>query len=245
MLRHAIFTRHRGYSRQPFHSLNFSVTVGDDPQTVQQNFLLACQSLKVRPEQTISTRLVHGAEVLVVDRPGSEHFIDQADGLVTSTPGLYLFMRFGDCAPLLFFDPIRRAVGLTHAGWRGTMQDVAGATVRQMTAHFGSNPADLVAAIGPAIGLCCYEVGPEVIQATHQTFDEPDGLLSYRPGRRNRAYFDLESANARQLAAAGVKHVIKTGLCTACRRAEFFSHRAEQGQTGRFGVLIGLDQVQS
>lgn len=240
-LRHAIFTRHHGFSQKPFHSLNFSVSVGDEAQAVQQNFRHACQSLAVQPEHTVSTRLIHGAAVLAVDHFGSEHFLGQADSLITATPGLYLFMRFGDCAPLLFFDPARRAVGLAHAGWRGTMQDVAGATVKQMVAHYGCRPPDIMAVIGPAIGPCCYEVGQDVIDAAYQALDQPELLLSFRRGSRQRAHFDLEAANARQLAAMGLHQIILSGLCTACRHDEFFSHRAEKGQTGRFGVLIGVD----
>ncbi|HMQ53532.1 MAG TPA: peptidoglycan editing factor PgeF [Anaerolineae bacterium] len=242
-LRHAIFTRHHGFSQSPFHSLNFSVSVGDEDQTVQQNFRHACQSLAVRPEQTVSTRLVHGAAVLSVESLSSEHFIGEADSLITATPDLYLFMRFGDCAPLLFFDPIRRAVGLAHAGWRGTMQNVAGATVKQMVTQYGCHPADIIAVIGPAIGPCCYEVGQDVIDAVHQTFGSAEGLLSFRGGKGHLAHLDLEAANAQQLTAAGLQQIIRSGLCTACRRDEFFSHRAEKGRTGRFGVLIGVDRT--
>jgi hypothetical protein len=164
----------------------------------------------------------------------------QADGLITNQPDAYLFMRFGDCAPLIFFDPARQVVGLTHAGWRGTMKNVAGATMQAMVGQFGCRAEDIMAVIGPSIGPCCYEVGSEVMNAAINVFDNTRQLFIRRNGRSDRAYFDMWTANRRQLEASGVKQIIESHLCTACRTAEFFSHRAEKGRTGRFGVIIGL-----
>ncbi|MCB9101375.1 MAG: peptidoglycan editing factor PgeF [Anaerolineales bacterium] len=241
-LKHAIFTRRGGVSPSPFRSLNLSVSVGDNPQTVQKNFFNACHAVSVPPEKTVSSYLVHGADVSTIDKSNQQLVIGQSDALITAEPGIYLFMRFGDCTPLLFFDPIRKAVGLTHAGWRGTMQDAAGATVKAMIDRLGCEAKNIIAVIGPAIGPCCYEVGPEVMTAASQTFDKLDHLFSYPNGPKKRAYFDLWEANQQQLAKAGVRHIIQSKLCTACRTDDFFSHRAEKGRTGRFGVVIGLEE---
>ncbi len=239
-LTHAIFTRHGGVSHPPFASLNFGASVGDDPLAVSQNFDRACRALGLTPAETVTCYLKHSADVITVTRQNRQPVMGWADGLVTAEPGIFLTMRFGDCTPLLFFDPVRRAVGLAHAGWRGTMKQAAAATVRAMVQTLHCRPADIIAVIGPSIGPCCYEVGPDVMEAAQTSLDSTDGLFIRRNGRHDRAYFDMWEANRRQLIAAGVKTIIQSGLCTACRTDLFFSHRAEKGRTGRFGVIIGL-----
>ncbi len=241
-LTHAIFTRLGGVSPDPFHSLNWSVVVGDAPTTVERNFRRACETLAVTPQQTVTCDLVHGAAVLTVDSP-TPRVAGEADALITDTAGLMLTMRFADCTPLLFFEPARRLVGLAHAGWRGTIRNVAAATVAAMVKQ-GCRRERIIAVIGPSIGPCCYEVGAEVISQVQATFKQADRLL--RPnGRAQHALFDLWAANCQQLSEAGVQTIVTTGLCTACRTDEFFSHRAEQGRTGRFGVMIGLQETKS
>jgi YfiH family protein len=237
---HGIFTRKGGVSTGPFHSLNLSTAVKDHSGAVERNIQSVCEALGVQPQQTVACHLVHGADILTVDRYNRQPLMAKADGLITVEPDIYLFLRFGDCTPLLFFDPVRNAVGLTHAGWRGTMQNAAGATVNAMVQRLGCRPQNIIAVIGPAIGPCCYEVGPEVMTAATETFEGPQGLFSRYSEQTQRAHFDMWAANQRQLAEAGVGQIVQSGLCTACRTDEFFSHRAEKGLTGRFGVIIGL-----
>jgi polyphenol oxidase len=239
-LTHAIFTRQGGFSRSPFETLNLSVSVGDDPVIVRKNFERACAEVAVTPEQTVSCPLVHGAEVLTITATNRQMVMGQADGLITAEPEIYLFMRFGDCTPLILFDPVRGAVGLAHAGWRGAMKNIAGATVKTMVKNLGCKAENIMAVIGPAIGPCCYEVGPEVMQAAEKAFPQPQNLFTYPNGQRHKAHFDLWAANRQQFAAEGVKQMITSGLCTACRTEQFFSNRAENGRTGRFGVVVGL-----
>ncbi|GAB4439434.1 MAG: peptidoglycan editing factor PgeF [Anaerolineae bacterium] len=206
---------------------------------MQANFQTVCRAMDVPPEQTASCHLVHGADIITVERANQRMVMGTADGLITRDPGVFLFMRFADCTPLLFFDPEQGAVGITHAGWRGTMQNAALATVRAMQQRFGSRPAKIIAAIGPAIGPCCYEVGPEVIAAGRDSLPDGSSLFAAN-GRAGHAHFDMWAANRRQLQMAGVDEILESRLCTACRTDHFFSHRAEQGKTGRFGVIIGL-----
>jgi len=239
-LTHAIFTRQGGYSQAPFDTLNLGSSVGDDPQAIKKNYEQVYQVTHITPEQTVSCHLIHSADVLTINQANQQRLMGKADGLVTGTPNIYLSMRFADCTPLIFFDPARGAVGLTHAGWRGTMQDMAGATVRMMVKQFDCRPGDMIAVIGPAIGPCCYEVGPEVMAAATENFEDSASLFTRWNGKANHAHFNLWEANRRQLAAAGVQQIIQSELCTACRTDQFFSHRAEQGRTGRFGVIIGL-----
>lgn len=239
-LTHAIFTRQGGYSQAPFDTLNLGSSVGDDPQAIKKNYEQAYQVTNITPEQTVSCHLIHSADVLTINQANQQRLMGKADGLVTGTPNIYLSMRFADCTPLIFFDPVRGAIGLTHAGWRGTMQDIAGATVRMMVKQFDCRPGDMIAVIGPAIGPCCYEVGPEVMAAAAESFEDSASLFTRWNGKANHAHFNLWETNRRQLAAAGVQQIIQSELCTACRTDQFFSHRAEQGRTGRFGVIIGL-----
>jgi hypothetical protein len=244
-LTHAIFSRAGGVSRAPYHSLNLSISTGDDPLAVDKNCQLVGQALAIDLRHTLTCGLVHGAEVITVTEANQKPYLGPADGLVTALAGRYLFMRFADCTPLLFHDPVKGAVGLSHAGWRGTLKNMAGATVTAMQTQLGCCPENLTVVIGPAIGPCCYEVGPEVIQPVEATFTDSTPLLLRRNGQSNRAYFDLWAANQQQLVAAGVKNIITTSLCTACHTDKFFSHRAEKGRTGRFGVVIGLKEAKS
>ena len=239
ILTHAVFTRLGGISQAPFNSLNMSTAVGDATSTVEQNFELACQAVQIAPSQTVSCFLVHRTDILTIDKTNQQRMMGYADGLVTNKPNVYLTMRFADCTPLIFFDPVQKIIGLSHAGWRGTMQNIAGETVQAMR-QLGSAAEDIIAVIGPSIGPCCYEVGAELLDMARQTFREPDRLFDYRYGQNKRPYFDMWQANQQLLSEAGVRKIIHTNLCTACNTDKFFSHRAENGCTGRFGVIIGL-----
>jgi len=239
-LKHAIFTRKGGVSQAPFQALNLSTSVGDSPQAVEENIHIACQVIDVSSEQTVSCYLVHGAEILIVNKTNRQTMMGYVDGLITREIETCLFMRFGDCTPLIFFDPVQHAIGLAHAGWRGTMQNAAGATVKAMVDEFGCQPRNIITVLGPSIGPCCYEVGEDVMAAAAEIFVNSDSLFIRRNGNLNHAHFDMWEANRRQLAEAGIEQIIQTELCTACRTDEFFSHRAENGSTGRFGVMIGL-----
>ena len=242
---HAVSTRHGGVSRPPFATLNLTWAVGDDPEAVEENHRRLCAALGVPREALVSPRQVHGAEVRRVGASDRGRFIPGCDALITDEPGVVLLLRFADCVPIFLYDPRRKAIGLAHAGWRGTVAGIAQATVRAMTEAFGSRPGDLVTALGPAIGPCCYEVGPEVVAAVNTAFGPDNGLLSHpvsNPYRltHKRAHFDLWAANERQLRAAGVVRIEVAGLCTACHTDEFFSYRAENGRTGHHGALICL-----
>jgi YfiH family protein len=233
---HAIFTRHGGSSRPPYATLNLGHAVGDDPQTVAANHDRVFQALRIGADCVVECHLVHGNGIRVVTTQDRGQWLGRADGLVTGDAGVFLSMRFADCMPILLNDPRRGAVGVVHAGWRGTLKNVAGAAVQTMVNVLGCAARDLTAVIGPSIGPCCYQVGPDVIAAVETAFGNGDGLLRRSAGR---ATFDLWQANKQQLLAAGVGQVLNMELCTACHVHQFFSHRGEGGRTGRFGVVIG------
>ena len=148
-------------------------------------------------------------------------------------------LRFADCTPIMFYDPHSHVIALTHAGWRGTVLGIAQATVRSMIDAFSSDPSQIIAGIGPAIGPCCFAVGNDVAERFHSQFPEA-GLFV----KKSETGFvvNLSEANRLQLISRGCSedHIETSGLCTACRSDMFFSHRREQGETGRFGLLAGL-----
>jgi YfiH family protein len=234
---HAILTRIGGVSQGPYATLNLGHTVGDDLAAVKENHRRALGALGLEPGQVVSPSQVHGAHAEVVGREHLGTIQSETDALVTATPGVPLMMRFGDCTPLMLFDPVRRVVGMAHAGWRGVAAGIVEATIRTMTERLGCDPGDVWAGIGPTIGPCCYEVGPDV--AAEIEAASPPGARVVRRDN-GRIHADLPAAVSAQLRAAGVEQIEDAGLCTACRVDEFFSHRAEHGRTGRFGTVIGL-----
>ena len=234
---HAVLTRIGGVSQGPYATLNLGHTVGDDLAAVEENHRRALGALGLEPGQVVSPYQVHGACVGVVGRAHLGTVQPATDALVTSVPAVPLLMRFADCAPVLFLDPVRRVVGIAHAGWRSVVAGVVGATVRTMTERLGCDPADLWAGIGPTIGPCCYEVGPEIAVAVEAACPPGAGVVRDGDGR---IHLDLPAAVQAQLRAAGVGQIEDAGLCTACHVDEFFSHRAEHGRTGRFGIVMGL-----
>ncbi len=234
---HAALSRIGGVSRGPYATLNLGHTVGDDLAAVEENHRQALSALGLAPGQVVSPYQVHGARVGVVGRAHLGTVQPATDALVTSVPAVPLLMRFADCAPVLFFDPVQRVVGMAHAGWRGVVAGVVRATIRTMTERLGCDPADLWAGIGPTIGPCCYEVGPEVAAAVEAACSPGAEVVRRTDGR---TYLDLPAAVEAQLRAVGIEQIENAGLCTACHVNEFFSYRAEHGRTGRFGVVMEL-----
>lgn len=232
-------TRHGGVSIGPFASLNLGRGLGDDPAAVTENVRRVTAALGIRPEALLSPRQRHTANVRRVAARDRGQALDGYDALVTDEPGTALLLVYADCTPVLIYDPVHRALALVHSGWRGTVQGAAQAAVRALQSEFDSRPAELVAAIGPSIGPCCYEVGEEVTDAVRRAFTRPEELLP-APIGKHRRHFDLWAANRRLLAEAGVRQIEVAGLCTACRTDEFYSHRAERGRTGHFGALMAL-----
>jgi YfiH family protein len=235
---HGLFTRLGGHSLPPWASLNTGHTVGDDLQAVAANHQSICQALDIQLDQIVSPHQVHSAKTAVVGKPDTGHVIPETDALITQVRGVFLMLRFADCVPVMLFDPVQGAVGLAHAGWRGTVAGIAGTVVLDMQAAFGCRPADIVAGIGPSIGPCCYEVGADVAEVVQRAFPEWSDLL--QPRANGHWHLDLWEANRRQLLQAGVRAVQVAEMCTACCTKEWFSHRAERGKTGRWGALIGL-----
>lgn len=239
---HAVFTRQGGLSPAPWKSLNVGVSamVRDDYDRVRNNRILAFQALGRDPESMYDVWQVHSPDVICSDLPrprDTEHL--KADAILTDNPEVTLFMRFADCVPILFHDPVQRVVGIAHAGWRGTVSNIVQVTVDRMAERYGSLPKDIVAGIGPSIAAHHYQVGTEVVDQVRETFGAlADTLL---PVQGDAVQFDLWRANQILLERAGVRNIQVSGICTACHLEDWFSHRAEKGQTGRFGALIAIN----
>ncbi len=239
-VKHGVFTRIGGVSDAPFDGLNMGGNVGDTPENVRANHELMYAASGVRGDRACSVWQIHSADVVLAKRPArNRRWLGTADGLITDQPDLPLTMRFADCTPILLVDRAGGAVGIAHAGWRGTVRGVASATVRAMVNYFGSNPANIYAGVGPAIGPNRYQVGEEVVQAVADHFHTTEGLIQ-RDLRDGSAYLDLWAANRMDLERAGVGVVEVAEICTAENVHEFYSHRAEHGRTGRFGAVISL-----
>jgi polyphenol oxidase len=237
----AVFTRHGGVSPAPWFSLNQGGTVGDIREHVIEN-RLRCFSVFNRPVESIfDVWQVHGTKVLCTDHPrplSSPH--TEADGIATDRPGVTLFMRFADCVPLLFHDPVKGVVGIAHAGWKGTVNKIGAMMIQTLLEKYGCRPEDVLVGIGPSISMERYPVGPDVTEQVHDRFGADSKDLLHRLD--GRVHLDLWKANRFALLHAGVRedHIECSELCTAQNTQDWFSHRAEHGKTGRFGVLLAL-----
>ena len=235
---HAIATRRGGASPAPFDTLNLSRHVGDDAANVATNLKRLHTTLELDAAMTVDANQAQADRVAVVDARNRGTRIADVDALVTNAPNVPLLLRYADCVPIFFFDPIHRAIGVAHAGWRGTIMQVAAKTAQMMFDAFGARPRDLIACIAPSIGPCCYRVGDDVIAQVRTAFDDADDLLIAQPD--GSVHFDLWQANAQQLHTLGVMQIEIAQICTAHHTDEFYSWRAERGKTGRFGAIIAI-----
>ncbi|MBI5305068.1 MAG: peptidoglycan editing factor PgeF [Chloroflexi bacterium] len=235
---HAISTRHGGVSPAPFDTLNLSRMVGDGAANVTTNLARWHAALALDAAATVDASQAQADQIARVDARHRGTRIKNVDALLTDTPNLPLMLRFADCVPILLYDPTHRAIGVAHAGWRGTVLKIATRAVQAMGDAFGTRPRDLIAGIAPSIGPCCYRVGDEVIVRVRDAFDDADELFVQQNG--NGVHLDLWQANAQQLRALGVEQIEIANLCTAHRTDDFFSWRAERGKTGRFSAVIAI-----
>jgi len=243
----AFSTRTGGFSLPPYHGLNLAFHVGDDWVNVVENRRLLCQALGLRLESLVSGNQVHGDEIAVVKRQhlgrGSLDMIGalpDTDGLICIEPEIPLAAFFADCVPIFLFDPVRRAIGLAHAGWKGTVLEVARKTLQKMQDAFSTKPSDCLAAIGPSVGPCCYEVDKPVLDMVKQHLTYAGEII--QPLSSEKGMLNLWQANALAMQKAGIAadSIFVGGLCTSCHTQMFFSHRKERGRTGRMAALFML-----
>ena len=238
---HAFTTRFGGVSEGYLSSLNLGIHRGDRPENVMKNYENLGEALGFDIEKLVFTRQTHTNIVRVADESNCgeglfREVLPECDALVTNTPGVVLAAFTADCTPILLHDPVTGAVGAVHAGWRGTVADIAGNAVRAMRESFGSDPADIRAAIGPNIASCCFETHSDVPNAVLAALGA-EGEHCITP-RGEKFHVDLKGVNAALLARAGVKNIEISTECTACRPDRFWSHRKVGNARGSQAAII-------
>jgi len=241
---HAFTTRQGGVSTGVYESLNLGMNRGDDPGAVAENFDRITAALGTTRGSLVFSKQVHGDTVRVVtgaDRIGDlfDNDLPEADGLITAEGDLPLMVFTADCIPILLWDAGTGAVGAVHAGWRSTVLDIAGKAVGRMVRAYGTDPAQIRAAIGPGIGPCCFETGPEVPAAVRASGEEAFSTC-ITAGDDGRSFVDLQAVNRGLLLRAGVlgAHISTAAVCTMCEPETYWSHRATAGVRGSQGAII-------
>lgn len=245
---HGFSTRLGGVSRDYLSSMNLSFSRGDEEARVRENFRRIAAAIGFDAGGLVFSDQTHTTNVRVVtenDR-GKGILIPRdytdVDGLITDVPGIVLATFYADCVPLYFVDPVRRVIGLSHSGWRGTAGKIGKVTVQAMQAAYGCHPEDILAAIGPSICQDCYEVSSDVIKDFEKAFDECFHEELYYRKENGKYQLNLWRANELVLKEAGIlpEHISVTDICTCCNPTLLFSHRASHGMRGNLAAFLGL-----
>ncbi|MVM32992.1 peptidoglycan editing factor PgeF [Spirosoma sp. HMF4905] len=225
-------TRHGGVSPVPFASLNLGINTTDGPSNVNENRRRFFETIEASTNQFASSHQVHGTDVLHATEAGR---FDGYDALITDKPGLLIGVTVADCVPILIYDHEHKAVAAIHAGWRGTVGGIVTKTLDRMKQQFGTSAEHCYAYVGTCIDECSFEVGPEVAEQFESELKRVDA-------ETGKGYIDLKRANTKQLTAFGIPfaQIGVSPFSTVLHNTDFFSYRAEQGQTGRMLAVIGL-----
>lgn len=248
-IRHMFTTREGGVSKDIYESLNLSFTRGDDETAVLENYRRVAQALGTSIDHIVTSDQTHTTNVRPVGKEDLGKGITRprdykdVDGMITDQPGVLLATFYADCVPLYFVDPVHKAIGLSHSGWRGTVGRMGQATVEAMERSFGSQPKDLLCAIGPSICQDCYEVSRDVAEAFIFAFPTHEKEI-LQAGALGKYQLDLWKANEIVLTEAGVlkEYIDLAGLCTCCNSSILFSHRASKGKRGNLGAFLMLTE---
>ncbi|MGI6413829.1 MAG: peptidoglycan editing factor PgeF [Syntrophomonadaceae bacterium] len=242
----AFSSRKGGFSITPYNSLNMGLHVGDDYEMVIRNREKFFEILGVSLTQMVGCQQVHGNQVVAVteDQAGYGAFqydssIPETDAMICSVPGLVITTFYADCLPVFFFDPVKRAVGLAHSGWKGTFSQIGSKVVQELAARYGSRPREVKVFIGPGIQKCCYRIDPGLAGEVIKKFPGADNIISMN---KNGHFWDLSKTIYNDLLESGVlrDNIMGCSLCTSCNPERFFSYRRESGATGRMAAIIGL-----
>ena len=245
-IKHGISTRLGGVGDHPFSSLNLGLHTGDSEEIVVHNRQLFCRAVGVEPRNVVTAQQVHDDKIQVVTTEhigrgatSYEDALEGTDALITNIPDIPLLLFFADCVPVLVVDPVKKAIGVIHAGWKGTVNKIAQKTILAMEKQFGTRPADCLVGIAPSVGPCCYEVDKAVVNQVKAQFKQWEQLV-HPVGDKWK--LDLWLANRLQLEEIGVvsSNIIVSNVCTACNHELFFSYRKESGCTGRIGAVMVL-----
>lgn len=244
----AVSTRLGGYSLNG--DLNLALHTGDDGDSVIQNRRKFCHAGGLSDDLIVTPQQVHGERIVYVTEEDCgrgawsyDDAIADCDALITDRPNVALFLCFADCVPILLVDPINRAIGLSHAGWKGTAKKIGQKTLLRMQACFGTKPQDCLIGIAPSIGACCYEVDDYVVSEFKKEYPSLDAFLTPSV-QQGKYHLNLWQANRLQLEEIGVPsdNIVSADICTSCNTKILFSYRAEQGKTGRIAAILALKE---
>ena len=247
LVKHAFTTRMGGVSEGIFSSMNMSFSRGDKKENVLENYKIIFSALGLNPERAVLSHQTHTDNIrIVTDKDIGKGIVKQrdysdVDGLITNIKGVTLVTQFADCVPLMFYDPVKKTVAASHAGWRGTVAEIGKKTVEKMVDAFGCNVKDIRAAIGPSIGVCCYEVDAPVVEKVMAVdYLNTEKILYPKPNGKYQ--LDLRETNRQILINAGIdaSNICVSDLCTCCHSEYFHSHRATAGNRGNMAGLIAL-----
>ena len=248
IVKHGFSTRKGGVSTGIFSSMNLNFKRGDDPDAVLENYRRMAAALNMRVEDMVLSDQTHTTNVRVITEEDRGKGIlkpqdySDVDGMITNVPGIVLVTSYADCVPLYFVDPVRKAIGLSHSGWKGTVGHIGQKTVWKMHEVYGSEPKDIVAAIGPSICQSCYEVSDDVAEAFRANFTADEAADILLDKGNGKYQLDLWKANWYVLTDAGIltEHLSVTDLCTACHPDLLWSHRKTNGQRGGLSAFLSL-----
>jgi len=233
----AFTTRIGGVSHPPYDTLNLGSTTKDKPENVRENKRRLNEVLGVSANEIIE--LAHGDDIFCLDESADIKSHPKADAVITMLTETPLMITYADCVPIFIYDPVKKAIGLVHSGWRGTLKKIAEKTLQKMKTHFGCNPQNCLAGIASAIGPCCFQVDEDVANKFLITFSLGKDLV-----RRisNKFLIDLWQANWLQLIEGGIRdeNIAVSDICTRCKGDLFFSYRRDKGDTGRMAAIISL-----
>ncbi len=245
MVEHCFSTRMGGVSSGIYESMNFSFVRGDIPEAVRENYRRLSLALHTTPESIVTTDQTHTTNIRKVGKADCGKGITQVrdytdvDGLITNEPGVMLATFYADCVPLYFVDPVHKAIGLSHSGWRGTVNRMGAQTLNAMKDAYGTNPKEVYAAIGPSICQDCYEISEDVAENFYQEFPGHGEEILINKGN-GKYELDLWKTNELILLEAGIQpeHLAVTNICTCCNSKLLFSHRASMGKRGNLGAFL-------
>lgn len=248
IVRHGFSTRLGGVSEGFYASLNLSFDRGDREECVRENFRRIGEALGVRCEDMVLSRQTHTTNVRIVteaDRGKGitrERDYTDVDGLVTNVPGICLVTSYADCVPLYFVDPVKKVIGLSHSGWRGTVGKIGKKTILLMQEKYGSDPADILAAAGPSVCMDCYEVSEDVIKRVKEAFEEAFWPQLFYRKPNGKYQLNLWKANELIFREAGIlpEHIAVTNVCTHCNSRILYSHRAAGDKRGNLCAFLAL-----
>jgi polyphenol oxidase len=250
-IKHGFSTRLGGVSSGIFSSMNFgseSLPWQDEPENILENYQRISKSIGVDMNSLVLSRQVHKTNIRVVDDADRGKGIiesldyEEIDGMITDRPNITLVTKYADCVPLYFVDQGKKTIGLSHAGWRGTVSKIGKVTVEEMTRNFGSNPSEIIAVVGPSICSECFEIGEDVAREFQNAFGDQyitDILVAKDDGKY---LCDLWKANQAVLLEAGLRteNIHISGVCTCCNSDLLFSHRKTGGKRGSLAAFLGL-----